>query len=85
MKQPNVWEAAQWTRSDRSGDVTSGQSEGLSVVLHYLIYSNIWSVHTLGEVQLQTTGGAKGMYWKVSKNNSQWHYSLECAGREEKL
>jgi hypothetical protein len=56
------WEAAQWTMSGRSGDVTSGQSEGQSVVFHWLIYSNTWSVHTLGEVQPQTTGGAKGMY-----------------------
>ena len=34
--------------SSRSGDVTSGQSEGLSVVFLRLIYSSTWSVRTLG-------------------------------------
>jgi hypothetical protein len=62
VEQPNVGKLHSRLRVVEAGDVTSGQSEGLSVVLHYLIYSNIWSVHTLGEVQLQTTGGANGMY-----------------------
>ena len=39
-------------KSITSGDVTSGQSEGLSVVLLQLIYLSTWSVCTLGEAHV---------------------------------
>lgn len=45
------------TGNGTSGDVASGQSEGLSVTLLQLIYLNTWSVRTLGEAQLRSTGG----------------------------
>jgi hypothetical protein len=45
-----------------SGDVTSGQSEGLSVLLLSLIYLGTWSVRTLGQVVLLPTGAAE---WNV--------------------
>jgi hypothetical protein len=45
-----------------SGDVTSGQSEGLSVLLLSLIYLGTWSVCTLGQVVLLPTGAAE---WNV--------------------
>ena len=45
-----------------SGDVTSEQSEGQSVLFLRLIYMSTWSVHTLGEAVLLPTGAAK---WNV--------------------
>ena len=48
--------------SSRSGDVTSGQSEGLSILFFRLIYLSTWPVRTLGQAETLPMGAVE---WNV--------------------